>query len=165
MIYMFPNIIAFCISQYWYTRTHMAAELYITIMIYFFISFFYSVYHNTDTTLHLTTKTVYHNSDIRFSHTFSPVLKISAVPLVRRFFFTLFCCETALLLGFGCETTPFLRFRSPFHYTWHFRLWYDFTTPSSGWEYPFYSPFAPLSYPLQYWYLSLINAFIVGLLY
>lgn len=95
----------------------MAAELYITIMIYFFISFFYSVYHNTDTTLHLTTKTVYHNSDIRFSHTFSPVLKISAVPLVRRFFFTLFCCETALLLGFGCETTPFLRFRSPFHYT------------------------------------------------
>lgn len=92
-------------------------------------------------------------------------LKISAVPLVRRFFFTLFCCETALLLGFGCETTPFLRFRSPFHYTWHFRLWCGFTTPSSGWEYPFYSPFAPLSYPLQYWYLSLTNAFIVGLLY
>lgn len=165
MIYMFPNIIAFCISQYWYTRTHMAAELYITIMIYFFISFFYSVYHNTDTTLHLTTKIVYHNSDIRFSHTFSPVLKISAVPLVRRFFFTLFCCEMALLLGFGCETTPFLRFRSPFHYTWHFRLWCGFTTPSSGWEYPFYSPFAPLSYPLQYWYLSLTNAFIVELLY
>lgn len=124
--------------------------LYITILISYFIS---------QPKLYITTLI----SD--FSYTFLPFFLKSAVPLVRRFFFTLFCCETTLLLGFGCETTPFLRFRSPFHYTWHFRLWYGFTTPSSGWEYPFYSPFAPLSYPLQYWYLSLINAFIVGLLY
>lgn len=75
MIYMFPNIIAFCISQYWYTRTHMAAELYTTIMIYFFVPFllfcisqywYHSSSHN---------QIVYHNSDIRFSPTISPVLK------------------------------------------------------------------------------------------
>lgn len=165
MIYMFPNLIAFCISQYWYTRTHMAAELYITIMIYFFIPFLLFCisqywYHISSHNQNCISQFWYQIFLTLFSH----FLK-SGVPLVRRFFFTLFCCETTLLLGFGCETTPFLRFRSPFHYTWHFRLWCGFTTSSSGWEYPFYSPFAPLSYPLQYWYLSLTNAFIVELLY
>ena len=143
----------------------MVAELYIIIMIYF--SSYLLLFCISQYWYHISS----HNQNCIsqlwyqiFLTLFSHFLK-SVVPLVRRFFFTLFCCETTLLLGFGCETTPFLRFRSPFHYTWHFRLWYGFTTPSSGWEYPFYSPFAPLSYPLQYWYLSLINAFIVGLLY
>lgn len=123
-------------TVYYYYDIHVSQHnsiLYITILIYSnsygsrIVYFYYDIlFRSLSFILYITILIPYFISQPKMYITtlisdFLPLsllfLKISAVPLVRRFFFTLFCCEMALLLGFGCETTPFLRFRSPFHYT------------------------------------------------